>query len=304
VWGRQLSEESDAFYNIGGIIEKNQFLFLTGSIYAVAAPYDLIRSFLLELNESTGQTIRSMQNDPVLSPLSFTGIHPYKNGLLINSYSADRVNHFLFSDLNGNVLGSSVIDNPYGSLNGKENIIVTPDNGIYFHQSYGSQTSGYKDIIMRLDSNQQIRWQYDFSGTDLNFTGWFQLSTAPDFGISGIGSGLLPNGFSAMSFIKLDSAGSGCHSDETHLQLNPDHAAMCRCPEFDISFAMQVLNALTLNEIPFESRLFCPVYLSGCDLLKLDGPAIVCQPGDTVLYRLHQDPFCAEPVIWTLISNQ
>lgn len=301
IWGRQLSEESDAFYNIGGIIEKNQFLFLTGSIYNVAAPYDLIRSFLLELNESTGQTVASLQNDPVMSPLSFTDIHPYKNGLLINSYSANRLNHFLFSDINGNVLASSVIDNPYGSLNGKENIIVTPDNGIYFHQSSGTQSSGYKDIMMRLDSSQQIRWQYDFSGSDLNFTGWFQLSTAPDFGVSGIGSGLLPNGFNAMSFIKLDSAGSGCHSEETQLQLITEHAAMLPLSwNNDIGFTMQVTEMpMTLNDIPFESRLFCPVYMSGCDLLKLDGPSIVCQPGDTVLYKLHQDPFCAEPVTWS-----
>jgi gliding motility-associated-like protein len=55
----------------------------------------------------------------------------------------------------------------------------------------------------------------------------------------------------------------------------------------------------TLSEIPFESRLFCPVYLSGCDLLKLDGPSVVCRPGDTILYTLHRDPTCAEPVTWT-----
>jgi gliding motility-associated-like protein len=301
IWGRQLSMEPDAFYNIEGIMEKNQSLFLTGSIYDAVAPYDLIRSFLLELNESAGQSVWSVQNDPVLSPLSFTDIHPYKNGLLINSYSGNGLNHFLFSDMNGNVTGSFVIENPYGSLNGKENIIVTPDNGIYFHQSSGTQASGYKDIIMRLDSSQQIRWQYDFSAPDLNFTGWFQLSTAPDYSLSGIGSGLLPNGMNAMSFIKLDSAGSGCHSDEALLQLNPDHAATLPLSwNTDIGFTMQVTEApLTLNDIPFESRLFCPVYMSGCDLLKLEGPAIVCQPGDTILYTLHRDPNCAEPVTWT-----
>jgi gliding motility-associated-like protein len=301
VWGRQLSVESDAFYNIGGIIEKNQLLYATGSIYEAAAPYDLIRSFLLELNESTGQTLWSMQNDPLLSPLSFTDIHPYKNGLLINSYSGNGLNHFLFSDMNGNVLGSSVVDNPYGSLNGKENIVVTPDNGIYFHQASGNQTSGYKDILMRADSSGQILWQYDFSARDLNFTGWFQLSTAPDFGISGIGSGLLPNGFNAMTFIKLDSAGSGCHSGETGLQFIPDHAATLPLSwNTDIGFNMQVTEMpMTLNNIPFETRLFCPVYMNGCDLLKLEGPAIVCQPGDTIQYKLHQDPFCAERVTWT-----
>lgn|GEM_PF-1741025 len=304
-WARQYGAEPDAFYNIGGILEKNQFLFLSGSMYDAAPPYDLIRSFLLEVNESTEQTAWSVQNDPILSPVSFTDIHPYKQGLLINSYSADRLNHLLFSDMNGHIQNSSVIDNPYGSLNGKENIVVTPDNGIYFHQSSGNQASGFKDIIMRLDSSQQIRWQYDFSSADLNYTGWFQLSEAPDFGLSGIGSGLLPNGLNAMSFIKLDSAGSGCHSDATHLQLNPDHAVTLPLSwNTDIGFTMQVSEQLlNLNDIPFESLLFCPVFMSGCDLLKLEGPAVVCRPGDTVLYKLHLDPDCSEAVRWT-ISGQ
>ncbi|HET7003316.1 MAG TPA: hypothetical protein VFI33_18465, partial [Puia sp.] len=301
IWGKQLSVETNAFYNIGGIMEKNKILFASGSIYDAAAPYDLIRSFLTAFDESTGQTLWSLQNDPVLSPLSFTDIHPYKNGLLINSYSGNGLNHFLFSDMNGNILSSSFVENPYGALNGKENIIVTPDNGIYFHQSSGNKAPGYKDIIMRMDSNQQIQWQYDFSARDLNFTGWFQLSGAPDFGVSGIGSGVLPNGFSALSFIKLDSAGSGCHAGETGLQIIPDHALMLPLLwNTDIGFLMQVAEVpLTLNPVPFETRLFCPVYMSGCDLLKLEGPAIVCQPGDTIRYQLHTDPFCAEPVVWT-----
>jgi gliding motility-associated-like protein len=301
LWGRQLSVEPDAFYNIGGIMENKQSLIATGSVYDAAAPYDLIRSFLFELNESTGQSVWSRKNDPVMAPLSFTDVHPWKNGLLINSYSADRSSHLLYADLNGNISGSSVIQNPYGSLNGKENIIITHDNGIYIHQSSGNQSAGYKDIIMRLDSSLQIRWQYDFSAADVDFTGWFQLSGAPDFGVSGIGSGLLPNGFKAMTFIKLDSAGSGCHSGETALQLVPDQAATLPLSwNTDISFTMQVADMpMTLDDIPFAARLFCPEYLSGCDLLKLEGPAVVCRVGDSVNYILHFDPSCAEPITWT-----
>ena len=205
VWGKQLSMESNAFYNVGGIVEKNQFLLVTGSEFDADPPYDLIRSFLVRLNETDGQTIWSKKNDPVSSPVSFTDLHPWKNGLLINSYSASAGNHFLYADLNGNLLGGWAMDNGYGSTNGKENIIVTPDNGIYFHQASGNPAAGYKDIMMQLDSNLQIRWQYDFSARDLNYTGWFQLAGAPNFGVAGIGSGLLPNGFNALIFMKTDS---------------------------------------------------------------------------------------------------
>ena len=112
-----------------------------------------------------------------------------------------------------------MIVNPYGSLNGIENVLVTPDNGFYFHQASGNQGPAYKDIIMRVDSNQQIAWQYDFSTKDLNFSGWYQFSFAPGNGAAGIGSGLMANGFNALTFLKLDSAGTGCNSGRTDLRL-------------------------------------------------------------------------------------
>ncbi len=301
VWGKQLSIESNAFYNVGGIVEKNQFFLVTGSEYDADPPYDLIRSFLVRLNETDGQTIWSKKNNPVSSPVSFTDLHSWKNGLLINSYSASASNHFLYADLNGNLLGGWAMDNVYGSTNGKENIIVTPDNGIYFHQASGNPAAGYKDIMMQLDSNLQIRWQYDFSARDLNYTGWFQLAGAPNGGVAGIGSGLLPNGFNALIFMKTDSTGSGCHAGETELRLVPEQPGMVPLTwNTDQLFTMQVTDMpATLNEIPFESDLFCPEYLSGCDLLKLEGPSQVCRAGDTIRYKLHLDPYCTEPVTWT-----
>ena len=56
---------------------------------------------------------------------------------------------------------------------------------------------------------------------------------------------------------------------------------------------------LNLDDVAIESHLFCPKYLSGCDLLKLEGPRVECEPGDSVTYKLHVDPFCPEPVTWT-----
>ena len=87
IWGRKLSMENNSYYNIGGIVEKNNFIYATGSIYGGTAPFHLIRSFLLQIDEVTGLPAWTKQNDPGMPALSFTDIHNYKNGLLVNSYS-------------------------------------------------------------------------------------------------------------------------------------------------------------------------------------------------------------------------
>ena len=301
IWGRKLSMENNAFYNIGGIVEKNNFIYATGSIYEGAAPFQVLRSFLVQIDEVTGLPIWTKQNNPGIPALSFTDIHNYKNGILINSYSQNLLNDLIYIDNDGNSLGGVMIVNPYGSLNGIENVLVTPDNGFYFHQASGKQGLTYKDIIMRVDSNQQIAWQYDFSTKDLNFSGWYQLSSAPANGVAGIGSGLMANGFSALTFLKLDSAGAGCNSGRTDLSLEANQVSlvpMTWIVNSNLSISVSDF-PLSLDDVAIESHLFCPKYLDGCDLLKIEGPRVVCQPGDSIIYKLHEDPFCPEPVTWT-----
>jgi len=305
IWGRELGMENNSFHNIGGIVEKNNFIYASGSMYKGVPPFDFIRSFLVQLDESTGQVNWTKQNDPLLAPLTLTDIHFYKRGLLINSYTANRMNNLLFSDDAGNITGSKLINNPYGSLNGKENILITPDNGLYFHQSSGSSGGIHKDIMMRLDSNQQIAWQYDFSGPDLNFSGWIQLSSAPRNGVASIGSGLMINNYKAVNFIKLDSLGQGCHNGQTDLFLQSnDFTLVPMVWNLNSSSTMTVTDQpLEFDELDMLSRLSCPGLITGCDLLELDGPIKICKVRDTARYTLVTDPFCPEPVIWTYDTN-
>jgi gliding motility-associated-like protein len=305
IWGRKLSMENNSFYNIGGVTEKDNFIYATGSIYEGGAPFQIIRSFLVQIDELTGLPVWTKQNDPGMPPLSFTDIHNYKNGLLINSYSQNLQNNLIYVDNNGNILGAVMVNNPYESLNGKENILVAPDNSVYFHQPSGKQGLAHKDIIMRVDSNQQIAWQYDFSTKDLNFSGWNQLSHAPANGVSGIGSGLMADGFNALTFLKLDSAGAGCNTGITNLSLEANQVSMVPMNWIGNSNLSITVNdfPLSLGDVAIESHLFCPKFMSGCDLLKLEGPRKLCHVGDTAKYILHKDPFCPEPVTWTYDSQ-
>lgn len=305
VWGRKLSVENNAYYNIGGIVEKDNFLYATGSVYQASAPFDIIRSFFIKLDGITGQVIWSKKNDPLNAPLTFTDIHNYKDGLVINSFSQGMTNDLIFLDYDGNTGSSILINNPYGSLNGKENIIVSPDNGIYFQQPSGVSPLSHEDIIMRLDSNKQISWQFDFSSKDSNFSGWNQLATAPVNGIAGIGRGIMSNGYNTLTFLKLDSIGKSCNSGETNLQLQPNFISLVPMTwNINSDFSLTINDfPLSLNDMTIEARLFCPKYLSGCDLLKLQGPMRICNVGDTARYIIHADPLCPDPVEWSFDSG-
>src|SRR5450631_1598143 len=301
IWGRSLGIEGDVFYNIGGILEKGNTIYASGSISQAVPPFGILRSFLIQMDETTGHVIRSLKNDPANAPLSFSDIHNYKDGLVLNSYAQNLQNDFIFLDESGNELTSLMITNPYGSLNGKENMVVTPDNGIYFHQSSGIAGTEHKDIILRLDSNRQIVWQNDYSTSASNFSGWNQLFAAPNNGIAGIGGGVLSSGSKALVFLRMDSLGNGCHSGQTTTPLIAYPVSLVALDWIvNSSLVMDVKDIpLELSDMPMESGLLCPKYISGCDLLKLEGPVRNCQLGDTASYILHQDPSCADGIQWT-----
>jgi gliding motility-associated-like protein len=308
VWGHELAMESNALYNIGSVVEKNGFIYATGSMYATVAPFPLLRSFLTQMNKSTGQTIWSKQNDPGQPPVSFTDLHNYKNGLLINSFTGNLLNDLIYTDNDGNAITSRMVNNPYGSLDGKGNILVAPDNAVYFYQYSGSSNGPYKNICMRIDSNWQISWQHDFYLQDSGFgafSAWNQVAPAPINGMAAIGSGMAADGLKTISFYKLDSTGGVCGSGNSGLTISTvPHSLIPMTWITDAVLSIDTTNLTQyLQPLTMESHLFCPKYLSGCDFLKLEGPSVLCQLADTVRYVLDSDPSCPDPITWSYDST-
>jgi gliding motility-associated-like protein len=266
-WGHQLSMENDAVYNIGGIMEKNGFLYATGSISAATSPFRLPRSFLTKMDMRSGQTIWTRQNNPGQPALSFTDLHDYKDGLLINSFTGDLLNDLIYTDNDGNTIGSSLINNPDGSLSGKGNILVTQGNELYFHQYSGPSGGPYKDIVMRLDSNQQISWQHDFYEQDSRFAAWNQLAPAPANGMAAIGSGMAAGGLKTISFLKLDPTGEVCNSGNSGFSISTNsHSLIPMTWNTDAGIPIDVTDlSQDLELLPMEAHLFCPDYPGGCD---------------------------------------
>ena len=301
-WGRKLSMGNNATYNKGGVLEKNGTIYATGSIYESVAPFQLLRSFITQLDPHTGQPNWTRQNDPGQAALTFTDVHSYRNGLLINSYTGNSSNDLLYVDPDGNPIASNIIVNPYGSLNGRGNILVTPDNSLYFHQSSGTSTGvGHKELIMRLDSNRQILWQHDFYSQDPRFSSWDQISPAPARGMAALGNGISASGLAAGGFLKVDTTGAACSSGASALSVSS--ATTLLVPmywDMNTAFSPDVTSITQdLEPLAIESRLFCPGFVTACDTMRLEGPGVLCRLQDTARYILYTDHSCADPITWT-----
>jgi gliding motility-associated-like protein len=305
IWASALGMEKNAFYNVGGVLEKNGYMYASGSMNQSASPFQFIRSFLTKMDLASGQVIWAKQNDPNQGAVNFTDLHAYRNGILINSYDTHLLNILIYADDDGNIKNANTVNNPYGPINGKGNVVVAQNNVLYFHQSSGAANNSRKEIIMRADSNLQIQWQHDYFEQDLRFDSWNQLTPAPSGGVASLGNGTTAEGLKAVTFLRLDSYGTLCNSGNTDLTITGIHFSFVPM-NWALSSNLPVnISALSqpMTDMSIDARLFCPKYITGCDTLKLEGPGIVCNLRDTATFLLRKDPACMDAVTWTFDTS-
>ena len=258
LWARHWALGGPLRYNVGGILEKGGAVYASGSIYQAAAPFLFVQSFLMRVDGGTGRLIWAKKNGPDGPALTFTDIHLYKDSMLLNSYGAAAPTGLIAVDSDGDPGSSITFVAPYPLASGKGNVLVAPDNGIYVNQPSVGPGPGRSDILLRLDSNLSIEWQYDFSGP--GGLGWYQFSAAPDNGAAAIGGGIGPTGLKAVAFLKLDPQGSGCHGAQAALQTRkaPSSLAPMDWPESSSLLPAVSDLPLGLRPMAIKSRLLCP----------------------------------------------
>lgn len=276
-WGRGLAMENNAQYNVGGILEKNGFVYASGSVYEPNTAVPFVRSFLVSLNTGNGTVRWVKQNDATLS-LRFADIHVYQNGLLMNSSTPDGLTHLINISDDGAVLTANRISNPYGSLKGGENIFVDGNNDIYFHQSSGFPGSKPKYIVMRLNAGQQVLWQYDFASSNPAVGGWYQLEPASANGFAALGSGQSPEGLGSLAFLKSDSTGATCYTTVSDLSIIPESFSLLPSTwAMNTDLAMDIVDSPQVFK-PFtvSTRLFCPANLADGPITQLPKDTVFC----------------------------
>ncbi|HVY76231.1 MAG TPA: gliding motility-associated C-terminal domain-containing protein [Puia sp.] len=283
-WSRGLAMESSAQYNVGGILEKHGFVYASGSVYEPNAAVPFVRSFLVRLNTDNGSVAWVKQNDAGQS-LRFSDIHVYRDGLLVNSSTPDGLTHLIYTSDDGTVLGANRISNPYGSLKGGENIFVDGSNDIYFHQASGLFGSKPKYIMMRLNAERQILWQYDFASSGPEVAGWYQLEPAEANGFAALGSGQSPEGFGSLTFLKSDSTGAGCYTITSDLTINPESVSLPPAAlATNTDLAMTIVDSpQVFNPFTVGTRLFCPADRADGAITRLPRDTIFCGAADAAL---------------------
>jgi gliding motility-associated-like protein len=187
------------------------------------------------------------------------------------------------------VLASPIVNNPYGSSNGGQDIQVNSDNSIYIHQSSGQFAGNPKEIIARLNSNLQMVWQYDFYAPDRSFDGWYQLSSAVGSGIAAIGSGIARGAERALTFLMMDPTGSLCNAGPTALTLSAVNSTLVPLTwntDANLPFEVSAIPR-SLSSLSITSRLFCSQQTICCELnnggVKLPKDTALCMGTSMVL---------------------
>lgn len=304
IWGNAMAMEDNTNYNVGGITISNGFIYGTGYISQAGPPYHRIRSFFTKLDEGTGKIIWTKQND-LESKMNFAEINNYKNGIVINCYDDDLQEHLIFSDTAGVVSKAITLNNPEGSLRSGDNILVTAGSDIYMQQSSGLSAVVRKEILLRLDSNQQIVWQHDYFDEDISFNALGQIRSTVSNGLVAGGYGTAKDGSKAIALIKIDSTGDFCQTKNTNLYISVYNTNLIPV-NWNLSSRLIISTTdenAPVTDLSISAFLLCPKFITSCDSIKLQGPASVCKLSDTAHYLLSSDTTCGYPTFWTYDSN-
>ena len=261
---------------------------------------------------------------------SWSGIHFYKDGLIMNGFADSLVNNYnyessnfetlLETDLDGNIREGRLIFNgtELNTVFG-DNLVVHADNSISLFYS-GEQAllvePGFTDraYFLRLDANKNILWQKQFTAGGVTLLR--QAAPAPSKGLAMIGQRInsLQNAFYGFSLnlmlVKVDSNGTGpdqhCDFYDTHtfmqgLTITQYSPGIVTASDGILEIVNYPLNITNPNS---ELRYNCPDFLPLCSFMKLSGKNFVCNLNDTLEYIAHKDPSCSDPVKWNYdISN-
>jgi len=310
------------------LVEKNGFAWVVGDYYeAIDAPNNQWHMFpmMFKIDAVTGNMIWSRGYDSPNKFYQWSGIHFYKDGLIMNGFADSLVNppsagysnfqSLCETDLDGNIRDGKLIffptelDAPVGN-----NLAVDENNNLELFYS-GSQAIDLQplhadySIFLRLDQNKNIIWQNNYFGYGKGLE--VQAVPAPSKGLAMIGDRLTPL-FSAgyglgeiLLVLKVDSNGKG---PDPFCDLYPTTSFIQDMTISLYSPGVPVVTDQTLQvtdrnlletRLNSELRYNCDDYVPLCSFMKLSGPSTVCNLKDTFDFIAHKDPSCGDPVKWT-----
>jgi gliding motility-associated-like protein len=315
------------------LVEKDGSAYVVGNLYLAVDPASNLWNgvpMLYKVDAATGDLLWSKGYTSPNKAYSWSGIHFYKDGLIMNGFADSLIvpannqwinsETLLETDLDGNIREGKLIYDPAG-IEGTiaDNLLVEDDNSLRLFYS-GSITfalqPGFadKNYFLKLDANKNMEWRKYYFSSNADYLA--QAVPAPERGMAMIGQRMnkLFNPFYGFAenlvLLKVDAEGAGpdgaCYESELSLvirDLEVTPYSPNTSPVHD--GALQIVDLPITGTRPnSELRYNCPDYVPLCSFMKLSGKSFVCNMKDTMDFIAHKDPSCADPVIWTYdLSN-
>jgi len=327
-WQKKFFIENEYYAAFNDLVEKNGNAWVAGTYnqYSGSGTSRNQYTMLFKFDLPTGNLFWSKGYSTPDKYYTCSGIHFYKDGLILNGFADSLVNlanaeysnfeTLLETDLDGNIREGKLIYNttqlntPIG-----DNLFVNPDNSISLFYS-GAQAlalqPGYADhaYFLRLDANKNILWQNDYTGYMAGLLAHASPAASSN-GLAMLGQRMNslsnPNyGFAEnLVLVKVDSNGKGpdlfCDVYETATTIQ-DMAISpwTPGPMTTTDQVLQMMNhPVAMINANTELRVNCPDFVPYCTFLKLTGQSSVCNLKDTLEFIAHRGPSCGDLVKWT-----
>ncbi len=326
-WQKKYFIQDYYYASFTDLVEKNGTAWVAGTYnqYSGVGTNDNQYAMLFKIDVPSGNLLWSKGYSSPNKLYTCSGIHFYKDGLILNGFADSLVNPansefsefetLLETDLDGNIRQGKLIYNstPLNTPIG-DNLFVNADNSISLFYSGAQALSlqpGFADhaLFLRLDADKNILWQNDYTGYMVGLLA--QAAPTPSKGLAMLGQRMNPlsnpnYGFAEnLVLVKVDSDGKGpgpfCDVYGTTMTMQDmEVSPWTPGPMTTTNEILQGMNHPVAMISPnSELRYNCPDYVPLCSYLRLSGRSSVCNLTDTLEFIAHKDPSCADPVKWT-----
>ncbi len=327
IWSRSynLGTSLNDYSTANGLTIVNQQVYISGSAYfaPINGQTSYTKNFIIRIDCTSGQMVWVREYIPAIGSSYFDGIKPYGSKLIVSAYASpynNRIGHsvLIIDDAGNFVKGTTLLhqdnfaNNVVGYFNNIAGFAEADTAGNIYLLNYISRSLSLQPYVstasyfIKLDSSFSLKWGRNIGGAATRQYTLAALNNRNEWGSLALDAGLVEYGdVGTFNYhilkIKDPPANYAACSSEYHdfdfLPLQYSQSNLVPATDVAISITKQAI-AFPFDPVYSESRYTCPDFIDSCLVLKVTGPASICNLSQTYTYKVFRNKKCNLPVQW------